>query len=106
MENRKIKVCTVFAWALGGMCLMALIAWLVLFLLAGCNLFAIRPVWLGFLLMTVAGLSMTAACIFIYAIMLMRERERSTFLCPFCGKVCKIDNRFCPHCGEALQKIE
>lgn len=106
MQNRKLKVCTIFAWIFGGMCLMALIAWLVLFFVAGCNLFAIRPVWLGFLLITVTGISMTAACVFIYVIMLLRERERNTFLCPACGEVCVLGNRFCAHCGEALQEIE
>ena len=106
MQNRKIKVCTIFAWIFGGLCLAALIAWLALFFVAECNLFAIRPVWLGFLLMTAAGVSMMTACVFIYVIMLMKERERNTFLCPSCGKVCDVDNRFCPHCGEGLQEIE
>ncbi len=106
MRNRKIKVCTIFAWIFGGMCLAALIAWFVLFFVAECNLFAIRPVWLGFLLMMVAGVFMTTACIFIYAIMLMKERVRNTFLCPSCGEVCEVGNRFCSHCGEVLQEIE
>ena len=106
MQNRRIKVCTIFAWVFGGLCLTALIAWLVLFFVAGCNVFAIRPVWLGFLLMTVAGVSMMAACICIYAIMLMKEKERNTFLCSSCGEACEAGNRFCPQCGKALQEIE
>ena len=78
MQNRKVKVYTVCAWILGAICLAAVAAWLVLFFVAGCNLFAIRPIWLGFLLITVAGLSMAAACVFIYVIMLARERDRNT----------------------------
>ena len=106
MQNRKVKFYTVFAWILGGICLAALIAWLALFFVAGCNLFLIRPIWLGFLLMTVAGLSMMASCVFIYLIMTMRERERNTFVCPDCGEICVVGNRFCAHCGKALQDIE
>lgn len=106
MKKPKLKVGIICAWILGAVCLLAIVAWLVLFLLAGGNLFAIRPVWLGFLLIAIAGISMTAACVCIYFNMIARERERNSFSCPKCGEICEVGNRFCSHCGASLQESE
>jgi hypothetical protein len=104
--NNRVKIYTIFSVVFGGVCLIAVVWWFVLLAMAGWNLFSIRPIWLGFSLMLIAGLSMSASCVFIYFIMLHKERERNSFLCPICGESCAVKSRFCPNCGSALHAME
>ena len=106
MQNKKIKVYTVLSCVCGGIYLIAVVWWLVLLGVAGWHLLAIRPLWLGFLLMMVAGLSMALACVFLYLLLSEKQQRENTVFCPACGGVCSIDHRFCPECGECLDNVE
>jgi uncharacterized membrane protein len=105
-QNKRMKTYAVFAWIFGGVCLVALVWLLILLGVAGWQFFAIDPVWMGFLLMTIAGFSMAVACVFVYLLLTLKQRLENTVICPSCGKACDTDNRYCSDCGTNLPVIE
>lgn len=106
MYNEKIKKFSFAAYVSGGIAIVCLVTLLILMGAAGWNMWEIDPAWLGFLLLTVAGISLALTCVFVYLIILWKERAENTVVCSSCGEYCSVDAGYCPNCGVKLADHE
>ena len=106
MEELKQKRYTLPAIIFGACSALCLLAFLVLLALSHGNIFAIKPTWLGFLLLALFGFFLMISCVFIYLNLHLRYQEETTVICLNCGGRCSVENSFCPKCGEKLEKRE
>ena len=95
MDAAKVKRYTFCSILFGGISLLCLIAFLGLLLVSEWNLFAIKPAWLGFLLLVCFGVGLMLCCVFVYLVLRIRCKEETTLVCPKCGAYCFLDDTFC-----------
>ena len=106
MDDTKIKRYTFLSILFGGVSLLCLIAFLGLLVASEGNPFAIKPTWLGFLLLVCFGVGLMLCCVFVYLVLRIRCKEEMTLVCPKCGAYYFLDDAFCATCGERLSKDE
>ena len=106
MYRDKIKKYSLAAYVSAGICIGCLIALLIVLGLSGWNIWKAEPAWLGFLFLTVAGIFMALTCVFVYLLLVWKERQAVTVICQNCGAFCQNDGEFCPHCGARVQVNE
>lgn len=94
--------------AIGFAVLSVLILVVMLAMLAGkgWKLFAVRPLWLFFLLMMLCGVSLIVATASFMRAASMKEEIENTVVCPACQAECDKEDRFCPKCGATLEETK
>lgn len=103
MFEKSIKKYKLIAWIAVAIAAVCIVAFLVMFSAAEWHLLRIHPFWLGCVFVLLAGLSMATACGMGYFILLKREEEKNTVVCPSCGSASSSENAFCPHCGAKIE---
>ena len=103
MFEKSIKKYKWIAWISVAIAAVCIAAFLVMFSMAGWHLLRIRPFWLGCVFVTLGGLSLATACGTGYLILLKREEEKNSVVCPSCGGISSTENAFCPHCGAKIE---
>lgn len=106
MRQNKLKVYKILSLIAGGICLVCVVWLLIALALAGWKFFAVKPVWLGFMLLLFAGISLMAVCVFSYLIICIKNEITSTVFCEKCGAECDVNAAFCAACGANLSKKE
>ena len=106
MQNKKLKIYNIISWIAGGVSLVCTVWLCVLLAIAEWKFFAIKPIWLGFLLLLLLGIGLMVLCLFAYLQMCVKAKIAETIICENCGAECHYTATFCASCGAKLEKDE
>ena len=106
MQDKKLKVYKIVSMVVGGFAFVCAVWLTILWGIAGWQFFFINPIWLGFLLLMLFGLSLTALCVVLYLLMCLKTKIAETVVCESCGAECHYTSAFCPSCGAKFEKEE
>ncbi len=106
MQENKLKIYKILSYVMGGICLVCAVWLLLLLAFAGWKFFAVKPIWLGFLLLMLLGIGLMLLCIFVYVQMCIKTSIAETVTCESCGAECHYTATFCASCGAKLEKDE
>lgn len=106
VQDKRLKIYKIISLIAGGISLVCAVWLCVLWAIAGWKFFFIKPMWLGFLLLMIFGISLMVLCVTAYLQMCLKTKLAETVVCESCGAECHCSSAFCPSCGAKFEKDE